>query len=73
MRLKEKLENLKHRNNFKIYFNGDDLYLDYWKYDEDDKCYHGILCGNIKVGKLTIEDIEKAIVDDNSYIKLEII
>lgn len=66
------LENLKNKENFKILFNNNDLELEYWKYFEDDNCYHGILNEYI-IGRLTINDMKKAIVDNNSYIKLEII
>lgn len=71
MKLKELLENLKVKNNFKITFDGDDLGLEYWAYNKEDGYYHGIVNG-IEIGRLNIADLKKAIVDTYSDIKLEI-
>ena len=71
MKLKELLENLKNKNNFKITFDGDDLGLEYWSYNKEDGYYHGIV-NRIEIGRLSIADLKKAIVDTFSEIKLEI-
>jgi len=66
------LENLKNKNNFNILFNGDDLDIEYWKYDENDNYYHGII-KDMVIYRLSIEDMKRAIVDDNYFIKLDLI
>ena len=62
---------------FKIYFDGDDCGIDYFSYDEEDGYYHG----HIKdkegkeciIGRLKPSNIKRAIVDNNFWIKVDLI
>lgn len=69
------LEHLKQRKEFKVYYDGDDLGIEYNKYDPKDNYYHGIVRDRNgiehQVGRLSIADMEKAIKDKNYFIKLE--
>ena len=69
-------KHLQEKKNFKVYYDGDDLGIEYNKYNEEDGYYHGIFKdknGNEHIiGRLSIEDILRAIVDENYFIKVEI-
>ena len=69
-------KHLQEKKRFKIYYDGDDLGIDYDEYDETDGYYHGHFKdknGNEHIiGRLSIEDILRAIVDENYYIKVKI-
>ncbi len=78
-RTKEDLDyckkHLEERKPFKIYYDGDDLGILCDCYNKEDGYYHGILKtekrGTIVSGRIKIETILRAIMDENYWIQVK--
>ena len=62
---------------FKVYFEDDDCGIDYFSYDEEDNYYHGHTINKegkeYIIGRLDLPTIKRAIVDNNFWIRVELI
>lgn len=69
-------KNLQDRKPFKILFEDDTNDIEYIEFSNDDHCYHGVCYDNtgnkIYIGRITIEQILRAITDKNYFIKVSI-
>ena len=69
-------KHLQNRKAFKIYFDNDTNGIDHIEFDNDDYCYHGVCYDNsgnkILVGRITIEQVLRAITDDKYFIKVDV-
>lgn len=69
-------KNLQDRKPFNILFDDETIGIEYIEFGNDDHCYHGVChdsTGNkIYFGRITIEQILRAITDENYFIKVSI-
>lgn len=69
-------KNLQDRKPFKILFEDDTNGIEFIEFNNEDHCYHGVCYDNtgnkIYIGRITIEQVLRAITDEKYFIKVSI-